>query len=122
MDESLKDSCPNPDNPEYVTAWSRYISLKDQVIAKERALREEYGDIARLDRFELIEARLQMILNTLMPMDTIERPFFEIKWFELMQQSLEGMHNTLVQMKKEAQAEANRQKLLLPGGFRLPGQ
>lgn len=120
-DESAQDVCPNPDDPEYVELWSQYIHLKDQCLAKEMDLVAKYGPNARLDQRQALEARLNLLTNTLMPVETKQRVEFEIAWFGIVLGSLEIMHNELVQMVKQQQAEKNKSKLFLPGQeFRIP--
>ncbi len=118
--------CPNPDDPEYVVLWARYTALQDQVQAKEVFLQRKFGPQARLDQNQMLAVRLQMFMDHVSPVNTVERMAYEIKWMENLNDSLEIMHNQIGQFIKqqeaEAQAQANRNKLILPGGdFRLPG-
>lgn len=119
--DSSDDVCPNPDDPEYVEYWSRYIHLKDQCMAKEKDLVERYGPNARLDQRQALESRINMLTNYLLPTDSVARVKFEVEWFEFVNQCLEVMHNDIIQMLKAQQAEANKKKLFVPGqGFQLP--
>lgn len=122
MSESEQDVCPNPGDPEYVELWSRYIHLKDQCMAKEQELVRMYGPNARLDQRQALEARVNLLTNTLLPVESKERVEFEIRWFELLLGSLETMHAEIIEIMQAQQAEKNKKKLFIPGQeFRIPG-
>jgi hypothetical protein len=122
MDESERDVCPNPDDPEYVELWSRYIHAKDQCMAKEAELVRMYGPNARLDQRHGLETRLNLLTNYLMPVESHRRVEFEIKWFELLHASLEAMHAEIIAELQRQASEKNKKKLFVPGDeFRIPG-
>lgn len=109
------DECPNPDDPEYVEVWQDYMAIKKANERKEHMLREQYGPNARLDDSSATQARIELILTHLMPPDTIPRILLEIEWQGLVANSLEVLHNHIIQTLKHQEAEMRKQKLIVPG-------
>lgn len=120
-DDSLRDVCPNPDDPEYVELYAQYIHSKDQCHAKEMELREMYGPNARLDNIGALEARLTLLTNHLLPLESKERVKFEIEWQGVLRASLEQMHVEIREHLQRQAAENKKKKIFVPGtDFRLP--
>ncbi len=118
-----QDNCPNPDDPEFVALWDQYETLRKKNARKEMELSTKYGPSATLPQVEMIEQRLQRILEIVLPRTTTDRIQFEMEWQSMIARSLEVLHNAIQRSIREAKESQSKKPLTLPnqGGLIIPG-
>lgn len=107
-------SCPSPDDPEYVALWDQYQAILAHNTRKEAGLIIRFGDNARLDESSGMAARMEMITNAIIPINTPERLRLEIEWQELVEKSLENLQDQIEQSIQDQKNKKSDSKIVVP--------
>lgn len=110
-DKNDPNVTPPSDDPAYVAVWDQYIKLKNLNSKTEMDLRTKYGPQAVLGRADGIEARMELILDTICPVNSQQRIELELEWQRLLEKSFANLRNAILEAireQRQAEKEARR--------------